>query len=253
MKRMYSPKVRNIAQFLGVKGTLKRVYESANLPHNEIQSFIIGDISIKVRVHTAHQAEFLLDYLDEERPVLKRLLDDLRSEDVFYDVGALYGAYSCLAAKTASDITVHAFEPGLKRQEWFRDTAEINDVSVNLHGVALSYEDGEMELTDTGSLTNSGGIEPVRVVNADRYIYENDLEPPSVVKIDVEGKELDVIKGMNDTILSHCRLLICEVHPHRGVDPDDVYETLQGIGFRIDTIETKRDGGEFIWARSGNS
>jgi hypothetical protein len=67
------------------------------------------------------------------------------------------------------------------------------------------------------------------------------LPLPAAVKIDVEGEELSVLRGLRRTLSeSACRMVCCEVHPSllgAGVGPPDVLDLLRSFGFgRIDTL-----------------
>jgi hypothetical protein len=50
------------------------------------------------------------------------------------------------------------------------------------------------------------------VVAIDDLVERGDVPPPDVVKIDVEGSELAVIRGMRRTLERHRPVLICELH-----------------------------------------
>jgi hypothetical protein len=56
------------------------------------------------------------------------------------------------------------------------------------------------------------------------------------VKLDVEGWEYAVLQGMTSA-LSHCRLLLIEVHPQNlqqiGKSSQDVYDLVDKLGFQI--------------------
>ena len=51
----------------------------------------------------------------------------------------------------------------------------------------------------------------VRVTSIDEEL-ERGLPAPNVVKIDVEGLEIDVIRGMSATIENFRQVLVCELH-----------------------------------------
>ncbi len=54
----------------------------------------------------------------------------------------------------------------------------------------------------------------VEVLRGDDFLDANSLRFPTVVKIDVEGHEYQVLYGLARTLSRpECRLLICEIHP----------------------------------------
>ncbi len=85
----------------------------------------------------------------------------------------------------------------------------------------------------------SGGVEAryseVEVVEGDKFVEAHGLPPPSAVKIDVEGYEYAVLRGLRRTLSSpSCKLVCCEIHSRylpAGVVPEDVIRFLMSLGF----------------------
>jgi hypothetical protein len=57
----------------------------------------------------------------------------------------------------------------------------------------------------------SQGIQ-VATIRLDVYVTENELRPPTMLIIDVEGHEIEVLRGAAVTIRNHLPLINCEVH-----------------------------------------
>lgn len=79
-----------------------------------------------------------------ESPMLKDLLSNLRPHDVFYDVGAHIGLYTCLAVNRLPDENVVAFEPNPDNLAKLRSNLRYNG-SPRVHGIVLSNESGTAE------------------------------------------------------------------------------------------------------------
>jgi hypothetical protein len=70
----------------------------------------------------------------------------------------------------------------------------------------------------------------------------------AVVKIDAEGAELPIIRGGAATI-RRCRSVVVfetgtNTTPYFGVGPDDIFETISGLGMRLSTMRRWLDGGK---------
>jgi hypothetical protein len=64
------------------------------------------------------------------------------------------------------------------------------------------------------------------------------LEPPDLIKIDVEGHELDVLQGCQEIIAQRCPVIYYEAHESKHLK--EIYEMLQPMGYR------------FYWAQVNN-
>lgn len=178
-------------------------------------------------------------HADFEDDILKDLLNLLDSDDVFFDVGAHIGIYSCLVAQGLDEGSVVAYEPNPEIRTRLENNLSHNELSnVSILPYALSDENTEGSISG-GNVRKKGDTNNcIRIVRGDDIIETKDLRPPSVVKIDVEGGELMAIKGLETTLRKHCRLIYVEVHPtvlDRGNSPD-VRKKLQEMGFEVDRI-----------------
>jgi hypothetical protein len=64
-----------------------------------------------------------------------------------------------------------------------------------------------------------------------------DAPQPAIIKIDVEGAEIDVLNGLEKTLQSDaCRLV--QVAVHKGVDDRDCRSKLEDAGFTVDVART---------------
>jgi FkbM family methyltransferase len=135
--------------------------------------------------------------------VLNRLL---RAGDTFIDIGAHCGVTAVAAAQRVGPFgLVHAFEPQPDLAAMLKESASINGLlNVHIHNVALSAEAGKMDLFITenkqilATLEKSGGNYhsiKVRVENASDCLRKLRLEKVRLIKIDVEGHEIKVLRG----------------------------------------------------------
>jgi len=224
---------------IGVNKPLENLYLNIDLPMSSVQTFILDDIKVVFKFNTVNQNGRLLNYLEGEIEVIKQIKETISKDDVFYDVGAYYGGYSCVIGKSEPKAKIHAFEPGQERYNMLEEATNNNGVNVNCHNVGLGDSNKVVELTSKGVVTTSGGYESVKIVNGDEYIKRENIDPPTIMKIDVEGGELDVIKGMKNAISKHCEQIYCEVHTNKGVSIDDVENELNLMGFSSEIISKR--------------
>jgi len=145
----------------------------------------------------------------------------LRAGDHVWDVGANIGYIALVAARIVGPRgRVVAFEPDARCAAAIRTNAALNGlVSIEVLEAAASDRSGTAELVVVRDrlwtrLASVGDHElgerrvPVRTVALD----DVDGPPPAVVKIDVEGAELDVVAGMTRLLRDARPLVICEMH-----------------------------------------
>jgi FkbM family methyltransferase len=153
-------------------------------------------------------------------------LQMLRSRTVrtIHDIGACVGTWTLLAKAIFPAASVEAFEPLNAHVEQFeRETKRLS--SVRLHRMALGARAGEAMMNVTsfsdassllplaegvhGSLRVSR-YEPVQISRLDDLVGAGTVLPPDLIKLDVQGYELEVLNGAARTLES-AHALITEV------------------------------------------
>jgi hypothetical protein len=71
----------------------------------------------------------------------------------------------------------------------------------------------------------------VDVISLPEYLTGNGLRTVDILKLDVEGSELDVLEGMGER-LPDVRIIVGELHETH-VDPDTFYRLLERHAFRL--------------------
>jgi FkbM family methyltransferase len=122
------------------------------------------------------------------------LLHFLRPRDLFADVGANVGSYSVLAG-AAVGADVIAFEPG-EAFPWLVRNLELNSLrTAQARRAAVGATGGEVAFTsgsDTMNRIDPAGAVTVPLTTLDAACRER---APILIKIDVEGFEVDVLEG----------------------------------------------------------
>ena len=174
-------------------------------------------------------------------------LNQKKEDSYFYDVGANIGLYSWLCRKLSSNRKILAFEPDPKNFELLQMTKENSKIeNINLFNIALSNRMETVSfqqdtLTSATGMISDGqtpwiekylGQETNSIQVSTDYLDNNTFKAhkPSLIKIDVEGHELEVLRG-GEKKLSQCKpLLLIESFPP---NLDKVVNFLTKLGYRF--------------------
>ena len=155
---------------------------------------------------------------------------DLRGR-VVYDIGAFHGLLTIFFARQARRVI--AWEPTSLNRRRLLENVQINGFSnVTVRPYGLSSEASRAEMSFDPAAPGTASIDShlghgvqhetveLRLLDA-----EEGLEPPDLIKIDVEGFELEVLKGAGRTLASRPALFL-EMH---GAGEDDKRRRVQAI------------------------
>jgi FkbM family methyltransferase len=207
------------------------------------------------------------------RRQLRFIADALHPGDVFLDIGAYIGLYSLLAAKiVGSTGRVVAFEPYPGSREILTKNISLNrlEAIVAVESYAVGNEAGARELRAAGvcsanTLTPTSvkafgegqavSAVPVSMITLDEYCQRRQIFP-TCIKIDVEGWELEVLRGMEQLLRSDA-IVVCEMHPQLWSDSDlterEVFGQLERLGrYPADldgTRATRLDYGPYVFKK----
>jgi FkbM family methyltransferase len=170
---------------------------------------------------------------------------------VCYDIGANIGYHTLIMARSVgNDGLVYAFECIPNVCDVLRRNANINGIgNVVIVKKVVSRGSGTLTLTrnigiDQASLVdlsqeklstkikNNPLLKTITcpAIKIDDFVTEGN-RPPSFVKIDVEGAEVDVLAGAANTLKTHQPMVLCETHGRNRAH--EVYKTLAGLGYEL--------------------
>lgn len=201
-----------------------------------------GEVSVGLRYRETLGLSSLL-YGTFELAELKFVSQYLRPGDKAMDIGANVGIFSVvMGASVGADGAVFAFEPMASNVLRLKKNLDKNALSnVSVFPVALGAADGQMRLhmaTDPAypSLQEvQGGFGSrtevlVQVRSLDGIWEELGCPDISMVKIDVEGSEADVLRGASRFLTTCCPTLLVEANSVK--DLDLLCQQLCGLGYR---------------------
>ncbi|MGI9134567.1 MAG: FkbM family methyltransferase, partial [Rhodoferax sp.] len=162
--------------------------------------------------------------LRDQRHELKAVYGALRYGGVALDVGANKGSYLYWLARWSRGATVVAFEPQRALAQYLAASCQRLGLShVRVENLALSDRAGVIDLFVPGGTDSPGAslessvaekgecrVERVQVDTLDAYLGSHAWQPVKVIKIDVEGHEMAVLRGAKAVISRDRPLLIIE-------------------------------------------
>lgn len=142
---------------------------------------------------------------DFEKLDLENFLTLIPNEGVCLDIGGNIGLYSCIISRNKPGLKVYTFEPAnhvfqilLRNTDSFPNIFPINVGIGETNSVSAFYEFEDDALS---SFVNSDRSKLKRVskafvINGDKFLDLYGIEDVTSIKIDVEGFELSVLKGL---------------------------------------------------------
>lgn len=158
----------------------------------------------------------LLDSGDLERGTRLLIQRYLRPNDIFIDIGANLGLHTLAAARAMQGQgRIIAFEPFARTQRLLAESVRINGFSqmVEIHQTAISNHTGRQTLFMGASSGHHSLYELATEMNGSSQTVDvsvarlgdivPDSTPVNLIKIDVEGAELEVLQGARALIVGN--------------------------------------------------
>jgi FkbM family methyltransferase len=176
------------------------------------------------------------------------LLHLLRQDDLFFDVGANAGSYTLLASGVCKAQSI-SIEPVTSTYNILSKNIELNNLQkkVTLINGGAGSKEGTLTFSLNNDTTNHVIAEnetdqldtiEVPIITIDSLFINTQ---PILIKIDVEGFETEVLKGMNNTLSSPAlKAIIIELNgsgARYGFDENNIHELLIANGFNPFTYD----------------
>jgi len=193
---------------------------------------------------------YLRKNTEKEIRVLKKLVPSSKAS---IDIGVYRGIYSFFLIELSS--YVYAFEANPLLFSKIKNSFK-NKKNIKIENIAISSSSGETELripirdvnadydyeqkyklgtATIHNINNLGNnqfetIKKIKKTSLDEYIFSHEV---GFVKIDVEGHELDIIRGGKNFILKNKPIMLIEIEKrHSGIDPQIVIDEIKSFGYQ---------------------
>jgi FkbM family methyltransferase len=174
----------------------------------------------------------------------------LRPHEVFFDIGANAGMVTLeTRALVADSVRIFSFEPQPTLAESLRRSIAINGYrNIDVFECLLGDEDGRTELFLTSHAIHASMIPREKsfqkislpLHRIDALVKSGECALPDIVKIDTEGAEQKILRGMAETIRSAAPSLVFEADENMarfGYSGEDLVEFLRSLhDYRIFSI-----------------
>ena len=181
---------------------------------------------LKVIPHDSGISKELLLFKKHEPLFTKIIEKQIKKGMTCIEIGANLGYYALLESKlVGKNGQVICFEPSPINFEYLKNNLSLNDaVNVKAYNYAVGDENKTINFLVTEksnwcrvieeSYTSEGKIVKIPLITMDSFITKNSLELIDFVRMDVEGFEFKVYKGMKNLINLFKPDLAIEFHPH---------------------------------------
>lgn len=210
------------------KRILRRLFYSIvfSFPLKNDKYLLINKIEAKFKrypfckIH-AHEFNLLLEGYTKYR--------DIKGGDIVIDAGSIPGEFTIYASKKAGKTgKVLSFEPDENHFKMLKDNIKLNKlVNVIPLKMGIWSEDAVLNLPEG----------KMNVVSLDNQLKRMNIEKVDFIKMDIEGAEIDAVKGMEETLKNNnVHLAIASYHIINGQKTNIKLEKmLKGVGYKVKT------------------
>ena len=139
---------------------------------------------------------------------------------VVYDIGAFHGLLTMFFASRCKQVV--SYEPNEVNRARLIENVCLNGlINVEVRKFGVGSEIGSATLYYTPEMAGGGTMVPnttapvaqaVQITTLDRDIAASKLPAPDLIKIDIEGWELEALKGARQTLAAHHPAMLLEMH-----------------------------------------
>lgn len=215
---------------------------------------IINRKGIKYEVSLNNYNDWLLFFgIDNQHK--ENIYAKINNGNVILDVGSNIGEVLLNMAKVNPEGTIYGFEPVKSTFEKLQKNVSLNRFSsISLHQLALSdtneivyYQTKEGHSGGTMMSKESKNISQdfIEAKTLDHFVEMNSIEKIDFIKVDIEGFEMNFLKGAIETLKKFKPSIFMEVDcaklNRQNSSAEELIATLQSIGYKVSHAENNQE------------
>ena len=197
-----------------------------------------------------------------DKKVYETAIKYIKEDTIVLDVGANFGQLSVLLSKYKKNVEVYSFEASKYIFEILKKNVQINNANVrSFHNLVGNYTKQELlikksniskfntygsnmiEKIDTEN-TNNPNVEKINSIRIDDLSFNKKI---SLMKIDVQGYDLEVLRGSKGTILKQRMPIIFEYEEDFAKDFNYTFKSFENFIDEINyKISIQIDGSNYL-------
>lgn len=228
-----------------------------------LRALLLGSVEFRGRTQLAvvecNGTSVVVDPFDNEfgtamakfgawEPMIGQTIEDgLPVGGTFIDIGANVGVMTLRAARKVGDSgRVVAFEPNPGNvDKLLRGVVANGFENVTVYPMAASDRAGVIFTSKHSNGKVVATTDPMQIENAGQAVRVDDmvaeLDRVDFVKLDIEGFEVQALRGLAKTLARHRPTVLCEFNPlclvpHGGVDPRELADLVFSMTDRVTII-----------------
>jgi len=231
------------------------------------------NISFSIVATSANEIWRANSFWEKEPETISWLQTELQPDSVFWDVGANIGLYSLYGASFQPKCQIMAFEPESQNfASLCKNIFQNNFKNIDAFGLALSEKETEISDLYVSSMEAGSAIHNIREkspwakqeavfsqktfsTSVDALVIKYKIPPPTIVKIDVDGIEINILRGSLITLRNSIKTLLIELDGHMNSEILAMNNIMRESGFDLLTTSNRKDlvnnklPKNFIWRK----
>ncbi|WP_161782625.1 FkbM family methyltransferase [Halococcus sediminicola] len=231
--------------------SLITIMDEEHSPEGSIRTTIY-DVDVQFRMASARDDRSISDMAEgSAAEIFEDMFTEIHDDDVFFEIGAYIGMFSCVIGQKSPGIGIVCFEPHPHTREILTRNLQLNGIDATVMDCAISNSDGTIAFDDRsdtpegmGEVRHTEGKMKTPARTLDGVVADGDVPSPTVIMSDIVGEETNMLRGGSRTLSSPTmRVAYIVIHDQPlerlGSSKQELEELLRRYGF--DELEYLRD------------